>query len=165
MLKVFLAHEGAQHCSCIKRLICSGEALSKEVRDRVSQLLPSVQLENLYGPTEAAIDVTRWFCRNDGSDVIPIGRPIWNTRVYVLDGGLQPVPVGVAGELYIAGAGLARGYLDRAGLTAERFVADPFGACGKPDVPQRGSGALACGRGAGLSRARGCAGEAARLPH
>ncbi|MFZ2139328.1 MAG: amino acid adenylation domain-containing protein, partial [Xanthobacteraceae bacterium] len=124
MLKVFLAHEGAQDCSCIKRLICSGEALSKEVRDRVSQLLPSVQLENLYGPTEAAIDVTRWFCRNDGSDVIPIGRPIWNTRVYVLDGSLQPVPAGVAGELYISGAGLARGYLDRAGLTAERFVAD-----------------------------------------
>jgi amino acid adenylation domain-containing protein len=109
MLKVFLAHEGAQDCSCIKRLICSGEALSKEVRDRVSQLLPSVQLENLYGPTEAAIDVTRWFCRTDGSDVIPIGRPIWNTRVYVLDGSLQPVPAGVAGELYISGAGLARG--------------------------------------------------------
>src|SRR6202022_4485711 len=130
MLKGFLAHEGAQHCSCIKRLICSGEALSKEVRDRVSQLLPSVQLENLYGPTEAAIDVTRWFCRNDGSDVIPIGRPIWNTRADVLDGSLQPVPAGVAGELYISGAGLARGYLDRAGLTAERFVADPFGPAG-----------------------------------
>ena len=96
----------------------------------MARLLPRVQLENLYGPTEAAIDVTRWSCAGDTSREVPIGRPIWNTRAYVLDCGLEPVPSGVVGELYIAGLGLARGYLNRAGLTSERFVADPHGAPG-----------------------------------
>ena len=85
---------------------------------------------DLYGPTEAAIDVTYWPCTGDRSAEVPLGRPIWNTQLYVLDGSLGPVPSGVAGELYIAGAGLARGYLNRAGLTAERFVADPHGVPG-----------------------------------
>ena len=120
----------AHRCDSIRNLICSGEALSPETPGHVARLLPGARLENLYGPTEASIDVTRWACHGDELNDVPIGRPIWNTQAYVLDASLCPVPSGVAGELYISGAGLARGYLGRAGLTAERFVADPFGAAG-----------------------------------
>ena len=104
MLNAFLEHDGARHCTSIRRLICSGEALSAETRDQVSQLLPQAQLENLYGPTEASIDVTQWSCGGDRSSEVPIGRPIWNTRVYVLDGGLEPVAAGVVGRALHRGA-------------------------------------------------------------
>src|SRR5262249_21775330 len=88
-------------------------------------------ITNTYGPTECCIDATS-FVLNDipDDDRVAIGRPLSNYRAYVLDDYLQPVAAGVCGELYIAGAGVARGYLGRAGLTAERFVADPFGAAG-----------------------------------
>ena len=86
-------------------------------------------LYNLYGPTEAAVDVTHWTCRaGDDAARVPIGRPIWNTQIYILDAAQQPVAPGVAGEIYIGGIGVGRGYHGRAGLTAERFVPDPHGA-------------------------------------
>ncbi|MEU5157804.1 amino acid adenylation domain-containing protein, partial [Glycomyces sp. NPDC021274] len=130
MLEVFLGAEGVGGCGGLRRVLCSGEALSEHVQERFFSVLPGVGLHNLYGPTEASVDVTFAECVA-GSGVPPIGRPIANTRVFVLDGGLNPVPVGVVGELYVAGAGLARGYVGRAGLTAERFVACPFGSAGE----------------------------------
>ncbi|MFC4063100.1 amino acid adenylation domain-containing protein, partial [Planomonospora corallina] len=111
----------------LRRVLCSGEALPPDLADRAVARL-GVPVHNLYGPTEAAVDVTSWEHRPEpGATSVPIGRPVWNTRLYVLDGWLRPVPVGVPGELYLAGVQLARGYAGRSGLTAERFVACPFG--------------------------------------
>ncbi|MEV0570759.1 amino acid adenylation domain-containing protein, partial [Dactylosporangium sp. NPDC050588] len=127
MLEAFLAAPEAAACSGLRRVVCSGEALGTAARDRFFEVLPFVGLFNLYGPTEASVDVTDFEVRPDGSPVVPIGKPVFNTRVYVLDDRLAPVPVGVGGELYLAGVQLARGYAGRPGLTAERFVADPYG--------------------------------------
>ncbi|MDR0634910.1 MAG: amino acid adenylation domain-containing protein [Azoarcus sp.] len=126
MLQAFLVHEGIEACASLRRIICSGESLPPEVQAAVFARLPTVALYNLYGPTEAAIDVTHWKCKADGNTRIPIGQPIADTRTYVLDADLNLAPQGVTGELYLGGIGLARGYLNRSGLTAERFIADPF---------------------------------------
>jgi amino acid adenylation domain-containing protein len=126
MLQAFLAHPGVEACTSLRRIVCSGEALPAEAQNEVFRRLPQAALCNLYGPTEAAIDVTHWTCRDDGRSQVAIGQPIDDTQTYVLDAELNLMPPGAAGELYLGGAGLARGYVQRAALTAERFVADPF---------------------------------------
>jgi len=126
MLQAFLQDANVATCSSLQRIVCSGEALPVDAQQQVFAKLPHAGLYNLYGPTEAAIDVTHWTCVEEGKDAVPIGQPIANLACYILDGNLEPVPVGVLGELYLAGKGLARGYHQRPALTAERFVASPF---------------------------------------
>ncbi|MBM7173307.1 amino acid adenylation domain-containing protein, partial [Streptomyces sp. G44] len=111
-------------------VVFCGEALTAQAAAVVKDELRAERVYNIYGPTEATVYATVWSTDGPVSRAPSIGRPLHNTRTYVLDGNLQPVPAGVAGELYLAGAGLARGYFGRADLTAERFVADPFGPAG-----------------------------------
>ncbi|MEV6135639.1 amino acid adenylation domain-containing protein [Nocardia sp. NPDC051990] len=125
MLSVFVTDTDVRGCTTLRQVFCSGEALpAATVRD-FHKALHGPQLHNLYGPTEATVDVTSWSCPAD-PDTVPIGSPVWNTQTYVLDTRLRPVPPGVAGELYLAGVQLARGYLGQSRLTADRFVANPF---------------------------------------
>ncbi|MFY0563639.1 amino acid adenylation domain-containing protein [Archangium lansingense] len=127
MLQAFLEEPDVGRCTSLRRVVCSGEALPKELEARCLQRLPGAGLHNLYGPTEAAVDVTFHECEpTDGKRSVPIGRPVANTSIRVLDVHLRPVPVGVSGELYIGGVQVGRGYLARPELTAERFIPDPF---------------------------------------
>ena len=136
MLQVFLEEPGLEALLSLRRVFASGEALPWETVRRFQQRI-ACPLHNLYGPTEAAVDVTFWECRTDGeSRSIPIGRPIANTRIHVLDAHMNPVPIGVAGELYIGGVNLARGYVNQPAMTAERFVPNPF-AAGHPAESER----------------------------
>ncbi|MBG0832464.1 amino acid adenylation domain-containing protein [Planomonospora sp. ID67723] len=132
MLAVFLAddEEAAARCVTLRRVICSGEELPVATAAAFVAALPGCELHNLYGPTEAAIDVTSWHCSPEAvarAVTLPIGAPIANIRLYVLDRRGNPAPIGVPGELHIGGVGVARGYHRRPALTAERFVPDPFG--------------------------------------
>ena len=144
MLAVFLQSISLTTCSSLKQVVMSGEALSATLQNQYLNRFPQATLWNLYGPTEAAIDVSFWKClRNDETLAPPIGHPIWNTQLYILDAGLEPVTPGTVGELYIAGEGLARGYLSRPGLTAERFIANPFALAGTSGMRMYRTGDLA----------------------
>jgi amino acid adenylation domain-containing protein len=126
MLDTLLGEPGFPDSLAIRRVICGGEELTRDLCERFFAK-SDAELYNIYGPTEATIGTTGWACREDeSSSVVPIGRPIANSRAYILDTSLQPAPVGVRGELYIAGRGLARGYLNDPAGTAERFVPDRF---------------------------------------
>jgi len=133
MFTAFLNHidtypEEKQKLTSLKTVFTSGEALSVYQKEFFYRLFPeNISLVNLYGPTEACIDVTYYDCKKDiKNTIIPIGKPIDNTQMYVLDDANGIVPIGVTGELYISGDGLARGYLNRVDLTAEKFVENPF---------------------------------------
>ena len=131
MLHAFLAAVADERPPpSLRLMICSGEALPAALVARAREWAPAVELHNLYGPTEASIEVTAWRCEPRADGLVPIGRPIHNTQIHVLDGNLRPVPIGVPGELFIGGVGLARGYRHRPELTAERFVPNPFGPAG-----------------------------------
>ena len=127
MLQLFLEERGLEACTSLRRVICSGEALPYDLQERFFERLEA-ELHNLYGPTEAAVDVSHWQCQPEGDPrrSVPIGRPVANTQLYILDPHGQPVPIGVAGELHIGGVQVARGYLNRPELTAETFIPDPF---------------------------------------
>jgi amino acid adenylation domain-containing protein/non-ribosomal peptide synthase protein (TIGR01720 family) len=129
MLHAFVVHGSLAQCPSLRQVLASGEALPADLRARFMAQSEAV-LHNLYGPTEASIDVAAWACGEEDTRTVPIGKPIANTQLYVLDGDVNPVPIGVAGELYIGGIQLARGYHHRPSLTAERFIPDPFGQAG-----------------------------------
>ena len=125
MLREFLKSCRDGNCPSLRDVMCSGEALPAAVVREFYEVLPHARLHNLYGPTEASIDVTYWPCPPDCRNV-PIGKPVANTKIHILDEALNPLPPGVTGEIYLAGVQLARGYLNRAELTAERFIPNPF---------------------------------------
>ncbi|MEJ7747526.1 MAG: amino acid adenylation domain-containing protein, partial [Luteimonas sp.] len=137
MLGSMLALGDLSHCNSLKQVFCSGEALTLHHVAQFHAQCPGTELHNLYGPTEAAIDVSFWDCSQLSADLgsVPIGRPIHNIQLYVMD--QQLAPQGVAGELHIGGVGLARGYVNRPELTDEKFIANPFYDAADPASSER----------------------------
>ena len=130
MLEAILEEQRIEICDSLKKVFSGGEILPIELRDRFLNRL-GAELHNTYGPTETSIDVTYWVCKRDSENeskrrIVPIGSPIANTQIYIPDSHFGLAPLGVAGELCIGGASLARGYLRRPDLTAEKFVPNPF---------------------------------------
>jgi amino acid adenylation domain-containing protein len=127
MLRAFLSVRDVEACHSLRHVVCSGEALPADLA-RTFYARSHAALANLYGPTEAAVDITYWHCPRISTDaLVPIGRPVANCQTYILDRYMQPVAIGVTGELYLGGVQVAAGYVGRPRLTAERFIADPFG--------------------------------------
>ncbi|MEA2176285.1 MAG: hypothetical protein QOD00_3877, partial [Blastocatellia bacterium] len=126
MLQAMLEEPAFEKCDSLREVICSGEALPYNLQERVFERLKTTSLRNLYGPTEAAVDVTHWTCERASQERgVPIGRPIANIHIHILDEHLEPVAIGVPGHLHIGGVGLARGYFHQPHLTAEKFIPDP----------------------------------------
>ncbi|MGW5381963.1 amino acid adenylation domain-containing protein [Nocardia sp. NPDC003963] len=128
MLAAFADAAPPGSLASVRALLVGGEAFGQDVVSAARRVMPDVDLHNLYGPTEFTLHATEHLVTGDDTGNIPMGTPVWNVRAYVLDSRLQPSPPGVAGDLYLAGRQVARGYQDRPGLTAERFVPDPFTA-------------------------------------
>jgi amino acid adenylation domain-containing protein len=144
MLGIFLQSDAIEQCQTIRRVFCSGEALPVEFEKRFFQRLGFAELHNLYGPTEASVDVSYFACQAGSKyPSVPIGKPVANTQLHVLDPYLQPVPQGVIGELHIGGVQLARGYLNRQDLTSAAFIDNPFFAKGHPSARLYKTGDLA----------------------
>ncbi|GAB4589244.1 hypothetical protein Ntsu_70760 [Nocardia sp. IFM 10818] len=149
MLSIFadeLAAAKAMETMALRMVFASGEVLPAATAQRL-RALTRAALHNLYGPTEAAVDVTFHEVTDLDIAAVPIGAPVSNTRLYVLDSRLRPVPIGTPGELYLSGVQLARGYVARPSLTAERFVADPFAGAeghGRPGATMYRTGDLVC---------------------
>lgn len=126
MLRQFVADDASAACGSLRRLYAGGEALTSDLRDAVLQRFPGIRFDNRYGPTEALINATCWPCSAATGPRVPIGRPLPDTEVHVLDDQLNLVPPGVTGHLYIGGETLARGYLGKPALTADRFIPHPY---------------------------------------